>query len=116
MKRVACLLFLVAVLSAYAAAQDFSGDAEPFPEQIVFRSLYAGIFTTHTTMIFLYPIIYEQEMARYIYWYNSWLCHQRFDRSFFIGEHPLAVCARCTGINIGKVAGSVSFYIQGRQG
>ncbi len=31
-------------------------------------------------------------------------CHQRPDRSFFIGGYQLPVCARCTGVLIGHTA------------
>ena len=29
-------------------------------------------------------------------------CHQRADRSFFIGQYQFPVCARCTGVIIGQ--------------
>ena len=39
-----------------------------------------------------------------------------FDRSFFIGEHPISVCARCTGINIGTTVGAgTAFFKQERK-
>ena len=34
-------------------------------------------------------------------------CHQRADRSFFVGGHQLPVCARCTGIAAGQLVGAV---------
>ena len=116
MKRVLILMFLFAILVTSLFAQEESGNSSLFPEQIVFRSLHAGIFTAHTSMIFLYPAIPETQEGRYIYWYNSYLCHQMFERSFFIGDYPLAVCARCTGINLGKVAGSASFLFREGRG
>lgn len=40
-------------------------------------------------------------------WYMSWqkqmfhmLCHQQLDRTIHLGEVPMAVCSRCTGIYI----------------
>jgi uncharacterized membrane protein len=36
-------------------------------------------------------------------------CHQIPERSFYVDGHPLAVCARCTGIYFGFAAG-VLFY------
>ena len=30
-------------------------------------------------------------------------CHQREDRSFFIGKWQFPVCSRCTGILIGQI-------------
>lgn len=34
-------------------------------------------------------------------------CHQMPERSFFVGGYQLPLCARCTGIVIGHVAGIV---------
>jgi uncharacterized membrane protein len=34
-------------------------------------------------------------------------CHQMPDRSFFIGDYQLPLCARCTGIVIGHVLGII---------
>lgn len=33
-------------------------------------------------------------------------CHQRADRSFFIGRWQMPVCARCTGVLIGHIIGT----------
>ena len=33
------------------------------------------------------------------------VCHQMPERSFYVGEFPLAVCARCTGLYAGAAAG-----------
>jgi len=35
-------------------------------------------------------------------------CHQMIERSLTLGGHPLAVCARCTGLYLGGVAGLVA--------
>ena len=37
-------------------------------------------------------------------------CHQREDRSFFIGDWQFPVCSRCTGILTGQVLG-ITLYI-----
>jgi uncharacterized membrane protein len=39
----------------------------------------------------------------------SHLCHQTPERSFYIAGHPLAVCARCTGLYVGFMS-AVVFY------
>ena len=31
----------------------------------------------------------------------AFICHQRPERSFFVAETPLPVCARCTGLYVG---------------
>ena len=36
-------------------------------------------------------------------------CHQKVERAFFLWDYPLAVCARCTGIYLGVVLGSVIY-------
>ena len=36
-------------------------------------------------------------------------CHQREDRSFFLGEWQFPVCSRCFGILIGQVIGIVLY-------
>ena len=37
------------------------------------------------------------------------VCHQIPERSFHVGEHALAVCARCTGIYAGVVLGALLY-------
>jgi len=39
--------------------------------------------------------------GRAIYRSFSYVCHQLPERSFFLGEHQFAVCARCTGLYVG---------------
>lgn len=47
--------------------------------------------------------------ALIIYQAFSRVCHQIPERSFYIAGHPLAVCARCTGLYIGLAAGVLLF-------
>lgn len=35
------------------------------------------------------------------------MCHQKIERSFFIGNYQLPVCARCTGLFIGYILGII---------
>ena len=46
-----------------------------------------------------------------IYLPFSYLCHQIPGRSFFLAEHPLAVCSRCTGIYAGFMLGILVYPI-----
>ena len=46
-----------------------------------------------------------------IYLPFSYLCHQIPARSFFLAEHPFAVCSRCTGIYSGFLIGVIIYPI-----
>lgn len=52
--------------------------------------------------------------AGYLYRVFSKICHQYSSRSFFIENHPLPVCARCTGIYAGFLIGTIAFLMTGR--
>ncbi len=41
-------------------------------------------------------------------------CHQREDRSFFIGEWQFPVCSRCTGILTGQAIGIILYIFSVR--
>jgi uncharacterized membrane protein len=38
----------------------------------------------------------------------AWVCHQRLQRAWLLGAHPLPVCVRCLGIYLGALAGAVA--------
>src|SRR5688572_13028305 len=44
-----------------------------------------------------------------LYKFFSFICHQIPDRTFHIGEHPLAVCSRCFGVYFGLLMGLVIY-------
>lgn len=44
------------------------------------------------------------------------VCHRIEARSFHLGERPLPLCARCTGMYLGAVAGVVTLMALGRGG
>ena len=44
-----------------------------------------------------------------IYRAFSYVCHQMPERSFFIAEHPFAVCSRCFGIYAGFATAAVIY-------
>lgn len=44
------------------------------------------------------------------------VCHQIDDRSFHIGERPLPLCARCSGMFLGALLGMVYQAVQGKKG
>ena len=60
------------------------------------------------SLIVIAPMLAAQgrnSIALVIYTAFSKFCHQIPERSFEIAGHPLAVCARCTGIYFGFAAG-----------
>lgn len=51
----------------------------------------------------------HRSVAYNIYLPFSYLCHQIPARSFFLAEHPFAVCSRCTGIYAGFLLGVIGY-------
>jgi uncharacterized membrane protein len=51
----------------------------------------------------------DEPLARGIYHSFSSVCHQIPERAFHLAGHPLAVCARCTGLYLGLAAGILLF-------
>lgn len=51
----------------------------------------------------------HQSTAYNIYLAFSYVCHQIPARSFFIDQHPFAVCSRCTGIYSGFLIGVMAY-------
>jgi uncharacterized membrane protein len=47
-------------------------------------------------------------------WIGYALCHQMPDRSFFAHEHQYPLCARCTGMYLGFVTGTICLLLRGR--
>jgi uncharacterized membrane protein len=50
-----------------------------------------------------------QAAGRGLYLFFGQVCHQLDDRSFHLEGHPLAVCARCSGIYFGFLAGTILY-------
>lgn len=70
--------------------------------------MIAIITFTFVSLIVAAPVAYAHgygALAFVIYRTFGYLCHQIPQRSFYIEEQPLAVCARCTGLYFGFVAG-----------
>lgn len=80
-------------------------------------SLLVWAITATLTLLFVSAIIIApmaeahgySSVALLIYTTFGKFCHQIPERSLYIDGHPLAVCARCTGIYFGASAG-VLFY------
>ncbi|MGD2250343.1 MAG: DUF2085 domain-containing protein [Candidatus Methanofastidiosia archaeon] len=80
------------------------------PKKVYTLFLLLSISTV--ALIILAPYLAYKEytyFSDHIYQYFSSFCHQRPERSFFLLGYPLAVCARCTFIFIGILAGMVLY-------
>jgi uncharacterized membrane protein len=84
---------------------DFLGSYTPQVVQtrrpLVFWAICATIVTLLVTLVVIAPVASASGydgIAQGIYRAFGAFCHQLPERSYFIGEHKLAVCSRCTGI------------------
>lgn len=76
----------------------------PTRRPLIFWAISAAVVTSLVSLIVIAPLAAasgHNEIAGAIYYAFSPLCHQRPDRSYFIDDHKLGVCARCTGIYFG---------------
>lgn len=72
-------------------------------------------FATFWVLLIVFAPLAEAKnlvvFSRPIYEFCGYICHQIPARSFFIENHPLAVCARCFGIYLGLSGGAVLYPI-----
>lgn len=74
---------------------------------VVFLIGFAWMF-----LIVSAPIAKENGFSSFanpVYKFFSYLCHQMPERSFYLDEHPLAVCARCFGFYGGFFLGIIIY-------
>lgn len=78
----------------------------PTRRPLVFWAISAAIVTLLVTLVVIAPVAAASGydgIARGIYRAFGAFCHQLPERSYFIDEHKLAVCSRCTGVYAGFV-------------
>lgn len=72
----------------------------------------SGVAVSGVALVFLAPLLASGGhgwAASFVYRGFAGLCHQQAERSFAVGGHALAVCARCTGIYAGFAAGALLY-------
>lgn len=83
-------------------------------KQIYLILLFASLIWC---LLILFPPILSNtgDTGKYIseidYNFFGHICHQFEGRSLHLGEHKMAVCARCSGIYFGFLAGLLSFSL-----
>ena len=73
----------------------------PTRRPLVFWAVSSAVFLLFTSLIVIAPLAAASghpAIAAGIYRAFATICHQLPERSFFIDDHKLAVCSRCTGI------------------
>ncbi len=93
-------------VSQYSAREVERGKA------LVVWSVVASACLFVLALIFLAPMAVARNhtfLAFSIYQGFHYVCHQIPARSFYFEGHPLAVCARCTGIYAGVAAGVIVY-------
>ena len=91
--------------------------ASPNPSALRYKVAYAAIVSASIVWCALFvsvPFLAEgdpltRKMASVITLFFAPICHQTPGRSFHLLGHPLAVCARCTGIYLGFLLGVAMF-------
>ena len=76
----------------------------PTRRPLVFWAISATVVTLLVLLIVIAPLAAasgHNEIARGLYRAFGALCHQLPERSYFVHEHKLAVCSRCTGLYAG---------------
>ena len=79
---------------------------------IVVWSITALLALAFVSLIVIAPVALahgHDSTAFVIYKSFEKFCHQIPERSFYVDGHPMAVCARCTGIYFGFAAGVLSY-------
>lgn len=69
-------------------------------------SLILFLFVAATVIAPISSFFHATRLADSLYMVFGFICHQMPERSFWIFDSPLAVCARCFGIYLGLFVGA----------
>ncbi len=90
----------------------------------MFKAEYPIPFLTFTLSLVIFltglaaPIgngLFGYPNGELFYTYLSPICHQQPLRSYWLFDHPLALCARCTGGYLGVIIGCIFCFYQFRK-
>ena len=111
-------LFMPASISEYVP--QFEADEESSRHARVALAVWGAVLVGAAGLvglILLAPLLQARGAvvaAQAIYHGFSAACHQESARSFHIEGFPLAVCARCTGLYVGALAGVAAYPLLAR--
>ena len=81
------------------------------PQQRLPKALFVAVLLAIIGLFVIEPPSELLDKAKFI---GFAICHQMPERSFFINGHSLPLCARCTGMYLGLVTGTIFLMIRGR--
>ena len=99
------------------SASSLSSDSDPTPRldpapwSRLPRALFAGGLLS---IVALFVTVPPDSWLGKAKWIGYALCHQMPDRSFFAHEHQYPLCARCTGMYLGFVTGTIALLLRRR--
>ncbi|HUQ32099.1 MAG TPA: DUF2085 domain-containing protein [Pyrinomonadaceae bacterium] len=94
--------------SVEQAIQYRTPEAGSLRRPLLVWSITAALVLLYVSLIAIAPLALSHghdNSAFVLYQMFSRVCHQIPERAFYLAGHPLAVCARCTGIYSGFAAG-----------
>ncbi len=69
--------------------------------------LYSSFFVFGSTLAPFMAHIEKYDLSAHLTFLYIYSCHQQPDRSFWIFNYPIAICARCYGVYMATMIGSI---------